>query len=81
MRNTWVIPKSKDPGPGSYKVEEAIKRGTWAAVKGPYKGIDKKVSFFDEHKKKYLHIPGPGKNKNEITKFMARDTNYKMVRH
>ena len=30
---TWKIPKMDEPGPGSYQVEEAIKKSQWAKVK------------------------------------------------
>ena len=81
--HTWVIAKSKEPGPGSYKVEEAIKKGTWAAVKGPYKGTDKKKSVFDEYKERYKYIPGAGKYKDDdkVHKYVHKDPNFKMVRH
>ena len=31
---TWKIPKMDEPGPGSYQVEEAIKKSQWAKIKG-----------------------------------------------
>ena len=59
-KSTWLIPKSKDPGPGSYKVEEAEKK-TRPHVHGSLKNNDKKVCFFDEMKKRKMFVPGAGK--------------------
>lgn len=59
-KQTWVIPKSKEPGPGSYKVEESIERMRWAAIKGSTKTSAPKVCFVDAIKKRFKDVPGAG---------------------
>lgn len=59
-KSTWVIPKSKEPGPGSYSTELAIVQTQWGAIKCPIKATAPLVTFVDKYKKQFTHVPGAG---------------------
>jgi len=50
FEGTWKIPKEKDPGPGSYQVDEAIRMAQWPKVKGPAKKSYSPPCYFDKPK-------------------------------
>jgi hypothetical protein len=59
-KSTWQIPKSQDPGPGSYKVDEALRK-TYAHVHGSLKNKNVPLCIFDEMAKRKKFVPGAGK--------------------
>ena len=63
----WVIPKTSEPGPGTYNVPEAIKQAQWAKIKGATKKSEYPACFTDRQKKMLSYVPGPGHNKNTET--------------
>ena len=34
MPSSWAIPKSKEPGPGAYNTDDAIRLSQWGKVRG-----------------------------------------------
>lgn len=77
-KSTWVIPKSKEPGPGSYGTELAIVKTQWAAIKGPIKATSPNVNFVDKYKKQFTHVPGAGtyEKLDNYAKILHKDETY-----
>lgn len=82
-KQTWIIPKSPEPGPGSYKIEDATKRTQWPHVYGSHKHTAKNVCFVDAYKKLYIKFPGAGKYDadDKVHHRLAKDTNFRYLRH
>jgi len=76
----WKIPKmpkeEDGPGPGAYKMEEAIVKTRWS-IPNPNKFLttnsEKRTSFIHTIIKKKAHIPGPGSyKKDEADKLLCK---------
>ncbi len=81
-KSSWVIPKSKEPGPGSYEVEKAIIKCVQPNIKGPIKATDPKVCFVDTYKKRYKSVPGAGAyEEDKFYKKVYKDPAFKSLRH
>ena len=80
---SWVIPKSADPGPGSYKVEEAFVQQQWGKVRGQARQTFFPKTFTDQHKMQYKDIPGSGhyKNLEKADKIIQKPTEFQYKRH
>ena len=78
IKSTWVSPKSKEPGPGSYGTEQAMIKTQWAAIKCPVKATDPKVCFVDKYKKQFTHVPGAGtyEKVDNYAKILHKDESY-----
>lgn len=80
--SSWVIPKQDGPGPGSYKVEEAIKF-QWAKVKGNSRQTWEPPCFTDKAKDMLKHVPGSGHYKQLETaqNKVCKDKSFIFKRH
>lgn len=78
-KSTWIIPKSKEPGPGTYPIETAIVKTQWGNIHGPIKATTPNVCFVDKYKQLFKHVPGAGTydKVNEYHKVLHKDTNFK----
>lgn len=81
-KSTWVIPKSPEPGPGSYKIEEATKKSQWPQVLGSMKQTSKNVCFVDVIKNRTVKYPGVGKYENDDKYHhkLTKDPNFQYLR-
>lgn len=77
-KSTWVIPKTKEAGPGSYATELAIVKSQWGAVKGPVKATSPNVCFVDKYKNQFKHVPGAGayQKVDDYVKTLHKDATY-----
>lgn len=82
-KSAWMIPKSDDPGPGSYNTPEAIQNQQWAKIHGTTKKNAKPLCFTDRHRNMLKHVPGPGHNKmaNVGKDKISKDPNLTVKRH
>ena len=65
-----IFKKTKDPAPGSYNIEESIKKTQWGASNIHVISKCKKKDFLEQYAKSKSAVPGVGKYKETERGFL-----------